>query len=72
MVYFVFVSMKRSAYSYWNILVFLIYLHSYNYVQQNYFYDMFFVYMMSLLLVELFGNPFVSISQQQRVLLWVV
>ena len=32
--------MKRSEYSYKKILLFLIYLHSYNYVQRNYFHDM--------------------------------
>ena len=52
--------------------MFLNYLHSYNYVLRSYFYVMFFVYMIVLFLVEMFGNPIVSFSEQQRVLLWIV
>ena len=42
-VYFDFVSMSSSEYSYKKVLLFLMYLHSSNYVLRNYFYVMFFV-----------------------------
>ena len=37
-------------------------LHSYNYVLRNYFFVMFFVYMMFLLLVKTLGSPFVNMD----------
>ena len=40
-VYFDFVSMGSSEYSFYKILLFMIYLHSYNYVLRNYFYVIF-------------------------------
>ena len=61
MVCFDFVNMSFSEYSYQNVLLFLIYLPNYNYFLRNYLFVMFFVYMMVLLLVEKFANPFVII-----------
>ena len=61
MVCFDFVNMSFSEYSYLNVLLFLIYSHNYNYFLRNYLFVMFFVYMMVLLLVEKFANPFVII-----------
>ena len=52
--------------------MFLVHLHSCNYVLQNYFYVMFVVCMMVLLLVETIDNPFANIFVQQWVLLWIV
>ena len=71
-VYSDFLIMSSSEYSYWKVFVVLTYLHSYNYVQRNYFYVMFFVCMMVLLLFETFGNPFANFFGQQRVSLWIV
>ena len=54
------------------VLLFLVHLHSCNYVLRNYFYVMFVVCKIVLLLVETLDNPLVNIFEQQRVLLWIV
>ena len=72
MVYFGFVNMSIFEYSYLKVLLFLIYLHRYNYVLQNCFYVMIVVYMMVLLVVETLANPLMKIFEQRSVLLWIV
>ena len=46
----------------------LICVHSYNYVLRIYFNAMLFVFVMILLLVEMFGNAFVKLLEHQRIL----
>ena len=65
--YFGFVSISSFGYLYQMVLLFLVYLHGQNYVLRNYFYVMFFVFVM--VLSVLFGNSYMSTLEQQRVLL---
>ena len=65
-VHFDFVQLFKYLFQF---LSFLVHLHNFNCFLQSYFCA---VCMMILLLVETFGNPFVNIFVQQRVLLWIV